>query len=268
MKNMNHVPSQSLENCPVCGNFLRRKVNQIFFQCRECGLLIRGNINLENIDEQYKTGWESPALHLQQTGATDSNLSSSFTKLLLKSLNLKNFQNKKILDFGAGRGIMANALRDAGADVTCVEPYGVDLLRQAGFRVYESLKDLPAETKFDGIVCLDVVEHLFNPWSDLTQIRKYLAVLGWLYISTLNSSSLNSTLYGINWRERKNPGHIYLFNSENLFRTLKFAGFQNIKKLKWRILYHQNWLYQLKDYILLQSGWDGELRFLAFRGRE
>lgn len=254
-----------LDQCPICGNYQEGMTVGSFLECRVCGLLSKKEVDFDEIDTQYKAGWESPSAHIQQTGATDMELSESYIAHLLKELRIKSFQGLRILDFGAGRGSMAEALLHAGAEVVCIEPYGMEELESKGFTVFRSIVDLPEDLLFDGIVCLDVIEHLFNPWEDFNHLRDFLAPNGWIFVSTPNSASLNSKLSGENWRERKNPGHIFLFNPNNLSQTLEIAGYSGIRRLKWNIVYHRNLLIQIKDFVLLQSGLDGELRFLAYK---
>jgi 2-polyprenyl-3-methyl-5-hydroxy-6-metoxy-1,4-benzoquinol methylase len=76
----------------------------------------------------------------------------------------------RVLDYGAGRGAMALELKKRGADVVAVEPFGCDYLIELGVSAYRDLSDLPATLLFDGIVCLEVIEHLRDPRGVLTSL--------------------------------------------------------------------------------------------------
>jgi 2-polyprenyl-3-methyl-5-hydroxy-6-metoxy-1,4-benzoquinol methylase len=262
---MENTKNNDKDYCPLCQNFFSKKEEANFKLCEECGLFVKININFEEIDLQYKIGWKFPQTNIQQSGATDNQLSISYVKQLQKSLNLRSFEGQKILDYGAGRGLFAITLRSSGAEVVCVEPYGSQSLQDQGFTVFKSLEEIPENMIFDGIVCQDVLEHLFDPWSDLRKLNTKLVPRGWFYLATPNSKSLNSIITGERWREKQNPGHIFLFNSKNLIKSLKISGFQQNHRLKWNIIYNSNWLSRIKNWLLLQLRLDGELRYLSFR---
>ncbi len=251
--------------CPICHDFYFEGGKSTFSQCKKCGLILRENINKEKIDQQYKVGWKSPQFNIKQSGATDDHLSLSYVIQLQKSLNLRSFEGLTILDFGAGRGLFAIALRSSGAEVVCIEPYGFQNLQDLGFTVFKSLDEIPSNVIFDGVVSQDVLEHLFDPWSDLRKLHTKLVPKGWFYLATPNSKSLNSIITGESWREKQNPGHIFLFNSKNLSKSLEISGFQQNQRLNWNVIYNSNWLSRIKNWLLLQLRLDGELRYLALR---
>lgn len=69
--------------------------------------------------------------------------------------------NPKVLDFGAGAGVYAGALRDSGADVDCLEPDPTlqSLIRSAGLRVVDEPSAVP-DASCDLIYSLNVFEHI------------------------------------------------------------------------------------------------------------
>ncbi|MDR1593300.1 MAG: class I SAM-dependent methyltransferase [Prevotellaceae bacterium] len=68
---------------------------------------------------------------------------------------------QKMLDVGAGIGVIAELMRNAGHSVSCMEPdeQQANILTAKGFEVYTSLEDVPNET-FDWVYAFNVLEHV------------------------------------------------------------------------------------------------------------
>jgi SAM-dependent methyltransferase len=243
--------------------------SQTFLQCPGCQLLVRNQtIDQQGLDSLYQNSWSAPYQELSETGATTDNLANQYASLLEKSLPGKSLKGLKILDFGAGRGAMSVALQRVGADVTAVEPYGYDFLKEQGIPAYRDMQAATRPGGFDGIVSLDVIEHLSSPWDDLLQMKDGLAPGGWIFIATPNRDSLNARIFGSVWREAQRPGHLLLFNPASLRRVLTGAGFQNVRQLHWDVAYSTSPLVRVKDWVLRSTQLDGELRFLGYKAQD
>jgi cyclopropane fatty-acyl-phospholipid synthase-like methyltransferase len=81
----------------------------------------------------------------------------------LASLILKQAKQppQKMLDIGAGIGVIAEYMREAGHTVVCMEPdeRQANILKSKGFEVYTSLEDVSDET-FDCVYAFNVLEHI------------------------------------------------------------------------------------------------------------
>ena len=181
-------------SCPYCKtSMINAWPDASFLRCPTCQLLVRnGSFSKHNLKKLYISSWSDPFQNIDETGATTDELSEQYSIHLLNSLNIGGFHGLKIMDFGAGRGSMSIALSKAGADVFAIEPFGSDYLLNIGVPTYRDIKDIPKETKFDGIVTLDVIEHLDEPWSVLNSLMDFLVPGGWIFIATPNSNSLNA----------------------------------------------------------------------------
>lgn len=236
-----------------------------FIKCKDCGLIMRrSQFHHTELDILYANSWDNPLEEVSETGATDSDLAQQFLHKMESSHGIQ-VKGKHILDFGAGRGSMLFTLINAGAKVTAVEPYGWEYISDQGFSVYKSLTEIPENKLFDGIISIDVIEHLIEPWKDLTQILSRLVPGGWLYITTPNSDSLNAKLHGADWREAKRRGHLWLFRPQSLEEMLINTGYTQVHRVHWNIIYNKDLIVRIKDFLLLQFHLDGELRFLATR---
>ncbi len=95
-----------------------------------------------------------------------------------------------ILDLGAGTGAMALRLHDMGFKVTAADivPENYRLhthIRFVEANFNENLSDI-FDTRFDGIVASEIIEHLENPRMFLRNCHKLLSPGGRLIISTPN----------------------------------------------------------------------------------
>jgi len=107
-------------------------------------------------------------------------------------------RGKRLLDVGCGDGILGYFAREKYEEV-----YGVDISEEAleiarrrgvkTKRVNLNKGKLPFRDEFfDAVVCLDVIEHVFEPRSLIKEIHRVLQKKGVLIISTPNNKVLGS----------------------------------------------------------------------------
>ena len=217
-----------------------------------------------HLAELYEGSWAEPARNLNETGGTDAELASVYAWKLARSLGRKDFGGLRLLEFGAGKGEMLAALREMAAEVVAVEPFGYRYLEQQGFPAVPSLDALPPGAKFDGILTINVIEHLSTPWKELQRFREFLKESGWLFVTTPNAAGLNAKLRGSQWREAQKPGHLVFFTPRNLGSLLARCGYVGSRRLCWPVRYSENPLRAGCHYTLQLLRLDGELRYVAF----
>ena len=257
--------SIQLQRCPYCGNEDIRIIwpKADFWQCSFCQLFFKNPMPTEKeLIALYQYSWNNPEKHGSETGGTDSRLAKMYTRCLAYSLGRKDFSGMRILDFGAGKGLMVKALSALGARVCAVEPYGYKYLQAKGIKVYKELSEI--NNSFHGIVTIDVWEHLLRPWEILRKLKALLVNGGWIYIATANPLGLNARIKKDKWREAKKAGHLMFPAPHTMERMLKDIGFTRFRRLKWFIRYHKFPRWML-DYALQEVYLDGELRYLAWK---
>lgn len=255
-----------MNSCPLCHSGLSPLWPSInFWLCHSCGLKVRIGYGQNMMNELYRSSWQAPQINVSETGGTDPVLARTYMDLLLSTFGRKDFFGLNILDYGAGRGDILSALVERKAQAVGVEPFGHELLRQKGFQTYQTMEDLPENQAVDGIVCVDVIEHLEKPLADIQQMFKLLSPGGWLFISTPNSESLRARIQGQTWEEANRKGHLFLFTPDSLEKNLSLAGFSRIYRLRWFIPYHHRWYRRVIDKMLTLLRLDGELRYLAIK---
>ncbi len=255
-----------LDSCPYCNS---RDIYTVWPEtnwdkCRSCSLFFRNPMpTKEELDILYNQSWTNPEDSTSETGGTDEYLAGVYANKLAKSLKLNNFKGLRILDYGAGRGAMLNALRNLGADVCGVDPYGVEYLKNLGFEAYRDLSEL--NNSYNGIVMIDVFEHLPKPWLTIKDLYNLLLKDGWIYICTGNPLGLNARISGGNWREAKKPGHLFWPTPRLMVQLLKDIGFKKVYRLKWLVRYSNNPFKRTIHFFTQLIGLDGALRYLAYK---
>ncbi len=250
--------------CPYCnGETVIHWESLSFWKCLSCSLVFRFPLpDGHSVVELYEDSWNAPFENRSETGGTSLDLAVVYARKLADTLELKDFKGLRILDFGAGRGDAMTALSRLGADVYGVEPFGYEGLVERGFKMFRFLDDIPEGMTFDGIITMDVVEHLTTPWVELKGLNSLLNKDGFLYISTPNADSLRAVVEREKWREALRPGHFVLFNQNSLENMLADLEFKNIKRLRWYLKYNENKIHNFLGYMLQTVGIDGELRYL------
>ena len=85
-------------------------------------------------------------------------------------------QYDKILDVGAGAGILADKIKDMEKDITCVDIKSdyVKFMKKKGLKAIKaSVTKLPfKDNEFDLVICEEVLEHLENPGEGLKELNR------------------------------------------------------------------------------------------------
>lgn len=141
-------------------------------------------------------------------------------------------QNEKVLDLGAGNGEFSIRLKLQNKKVYCADASSlyVRRLKKRNFEVKKSdfNKKLPyLNSCFDGVVSLEVIEHVVQAELFLSEINRILKKSGWLIISTPNISWIGYRWLALVGKVPFKEGyHFRFFNPHGLIKKLKEAGFE------------------------------------------
>jgi len=155
---------------------------------------------------------------------------------------LKDVKGKRILDIGCSTGYLGKVLKEQENFVV-----GVDISEQASKQAQTVLdraycfdveKQWPLELeneKFDIIVALEIIEHLFDPALFLKKIREFLEKDGTLIITVPNFLSWVNRIKFVFGKFRYTDqgifdfGHIRFFTRKTLRILLNDSGFEIVK---------------------------------------
>ncbi len=130
----------------------------------------------------------------------------------------------KVLDFGAGSGLLVRFLRDEGFDA-----FGYDKYSETPFCKNFSFKNVVsiADKKFDLIIALEVTEHLLQPQETLKQLASLLSKKGIIFLST---TCYEKNIHDENWDYLISQGGQHInFASKKGLRIL--ANSQNLSTM-------------------------------------
>jgi 2-polyprenyl-3-methyl-5-hydroxy-6-metoxy-1,4-benzoquinol methylase len=123
---------------------------------------------------------------------------------------LRDEKRGKLLDLGAGEGALSKRLLEMGFDVESCD------LNPGRFKIAKNCTQvdlnelLPYQNEtFDFIICVEVIEHLRNPWLIVSECKRILKKKGKLIITTPNIFSVISRVQFLILAE-----HVWFPNSQ------------------------------------------------------
>jgi SAM-dependent methyltransferase len=140
----------------------------------------------------------------------------------------------RLLDVGAGSGIMVDAASTAGFEAEGIEPSAPLCARAAelGIRVHRGVLPSPAVAGlFDVITAVDVIEHVPDPVGLLRAVRESLSPAGIAVVVTPDVRSMAARLLGWRWWHYR-IAHIGYFNRATLEQALRTAGLEPIATMR------------------------------------
>jgi ubiquinone/menaquinone biosynthesis C-methylase UbiE len=183
--------------------------------------------NVQKTEISFPSDWYNPEC---QNMEADGIWAASRARNILKILN-KNEVNV-IWEVGAGNGNAAIPLKKAGIAAIGIEPLstGSESLVHNGIIAYEgTLEDLAfPDSSIDAIGIFDVLEHIEQPGTVLTEIRRVLKPGGLLIVSVPANQWLFSD-FDIS------IGHYRRYSRKSLQQLLEKNGF-NSNKIKYLFL--------------------------------
>jgi SAM-dependent methyltransferase len=191
------------------------------YRCRECGTVQQPGLPAGGELHDLYRAMRDDAYLAQEVGRRR-------TANRLLDLIAAQTPSGRLLDVGAGHGLLLDEARGRGYDVVGAE-LSADAARHArdalGLDVREIALEDPAldGERFDAIVLADVLEHLADPVAALERCRELLAPGGTLLIVTPDPSSPTARIAGRRWWGLL-PGHVCLIPHATLRELISAGG--------------------------------------------
>jgi 2-polyprenyl-3-methyl-5-hydroxy-6-metoxy-1,4-benzoquinol methylase len=222
-------------NCPVCGSADIKRIlsakdytvsNETFAiaECNACTLRFTQDVpDASSISPYYKS-----ANYISHTNTSKGLINRLYQSVRKKTLKQKRKLVEKatgvkkgsLLDVGSGTGAFANEMKQAGWQVTALEPdedarkvgqdlYSIDLTDISQF--YQ----LP-ESSYDAITMWHVLEHVHDLQGYMAKLKSLLKEKGKLFIAVPNYTAKDAMVYKEHWAAYDVPRHLYHFSPRSM----------------------------------------------------
>jgi 2-polyprenyl-3-methyl-5-hydroxy-6-metoxy-1,4-benzoquinol methylase len=140
----------------------------------------------------------------------------------------------RLLDIGCGIGFFLDEAKKRGWAVYGTE-YSerlIGLLREKGITIHEGQLNSEnyEEGFFDVVTSFEVIEHINNPTSEVTEINKLIRKGGLVYLTTPNFNSLLRRKLKIKYNVINYPEHLSYYTPSTIARLFTSNGFK-----KWKV---------------------------------
>jgi SAM-dependent methyltransferase len=132
-----------------------------------------------------------------------------------------------VLEIGPGSGHLLAAMSADGRRVWAVETSAVHrsyIKERWGITPVPELGDLPTGQRFDLVVAINVLEHIYDIHGFLASLRPLLADGGGVFISTVNARALVVSAVKTWWSMFKEPDHVSFPSPAGLRKAAAAVG--------------------------------------------
>ena len=231
------ILTESLVECPVCSAPATSPMMHApdgflgelsLANCRRCGIVY---LNPRLAPESTTRVEDDSTVYDYDAAATEQMIDTSWAELVKWLTPSVPSSQRRMLDVGCNRGLLLEAARRQGWQVSGVElsPVAAQRARDAyGLTVYPALDALPAGAKFDLITLWHVLEHVHAPVEFLRTVAGYLANPGVLAIQVPDFGAVDE------YRARGAESgilcavHNFYFTGESLLNVARQAGLHPI----------------------------------------
>ncbi|KAA9039307.1 class I SAM-dependent methyltransferase [Ginsengibacter hankyongi] len=223
-------------NCPVCNN----SKNEIRFlkngyrilHCLECDHLFTDFVPTPNEVEQI---YSDDYFFKGGAGYDDYTLEKD---MLIKrgeyyagKIN-KFMRAGEVLDIGAAAGFLLKGFENKGWKGTGIEPnnsmveYGKNVV---GVNIRKgTVETIELEHKFDLIILVQVVAHIYDLQNSIDKIYNLLKPNGKVLIETWDKDSITARIFGKNWHEYSPPSTLNYFSKKTLNQLISQHNFSEV----------------------------------------
>lgn len=238
-----NAPPNCVERCacPLCGadevqESAYRSGHFAVVRCVSCGAWylsprlseaeIREHYERNDYFEGEETGYDS---YLQQ----ECSLRATFRKLL-RHLTERGLTGGALLDVGCGYGYFLDEAKPyfvlrAGTEMSRT---AAEKARAFADEIYDGgLEAIPLGKKFDTVVGLQLIEHVYHPHDFMARLLGHVKPGGTVLLTTPHMGSLWRKVMGRRWPSFKFPEHVVFYDEDALTSLIRKAGLEDIARI-------------------------------------
>ena len=155
-------------------------------------------------------------------------------KRLLHNIADRRLTGGALLDVGSGYGYLLDEARPyfdrrVGTEFSLE---GAEIARATGAEVFVGgIEQIPAERKFDCILAIQVIEHVYQPLTFVRQLISHTQPGGHIAVVTPDIGGVLRKVMGRHWPSFKVPEHVGYFDFKTLSRLMEKAGLSDVRRL-------------------------------------
>lgn len=232
-------------SCPVCGSagiaevitamdHTVSKEEFTIFHCANCQLRFTQDVpDAASIGKYYKS--ENYISHTNTSKGLVNRIyrvvrtraNRQKRKLIERFTGIK---NGSLLEIGSGTGYFAAEMKNAGWQVTGLEPDAdarkiAEEVNKINLASSGKLFQLPVNS-FDVITLWHVLEHVHDLKNYIRQFRILLKEKGKLFVAVPNYRSYDAEVYKEHWAAYDVPRHLYHFTATSMKQLMEAEGFK------------------------------------------
>jgi len=229
--------------CPGCGSDQRHfpfRLNDSYRVacCDACGLhylyprLMEAAMQEVYRQSSYYEGGTSGYADTSYTGQ-EAALRATF-KCLLRNLAKRGLTGGDLLEVGCGYGYLLDEARSlfnrrVGTEFSA---HGAEIARATGAEVFVGgIEQVSPDRKFDCIIAIQVIEHVYQPLSFVKQVASHTKAGGYIVLATPDIGGALRKTMGRSWPSFKVPEHVVYFDLQTLRELMHQAGLSDIRRL-------------------------------------
>jgi 2-polyprenyl-3-methyl-5-hydroxy-6-metoxy-1,4-benzoquinol methylase len=218
------------DNCTHTGiEFAFEKNGYRILHCKSCDHLFTDyKGDLERANQIYSDEYFFEGGHGYPNYTLDMNLlvrrGEYYAKLLQQFM-----PPGRVLDVGAAAGFLLKGFENKGWNGWGIEPnqtmvdFGHNLI--GANLIQGTLESVQIDKKYDLVLLIQVVAHLYNLKFCLSKIKDFLNPGGYILIETWNKDSLTARAFGHNWHEFSPPTTLHYFSKKTLHELMELFKF-------------------------------------------
>ena len=109
---------------------------------------------------------------------------------------------------------------------------GAEIARATGAEVFVGgIEQVSPDRKFDCIVAIQVIEHVYQPLSFVKQVASHTKAGGYIVVATPDIGGALRKTMGRRWPSLKVPEHVVYFDFQSLRALMHQAGLIDVRRL-------------------------------------